>query len=94
MNKEDMEEMLKSVMRSELGDLYVDRQEHFLDHQQLRKCRDPKEVLRRQKNHDFVSAVRQGSEIAKTATVRTCVTAFIGFVGYAAWYYIKGMLGK
>jgi len=94
MDKSEMEELLKSVMRSELGDLYVDRQAHFLDHQQLRKCRDPEDVLKRQQNHDFVYAVRQGSNIAKTATVRTCVTAFIGFVGYAIWHYIKVMVGK
>ncbi len=94
MERDEIKSIMSEVLHEELGDLFVDRRIHLLDHEHIRHCRDEHVVLEKRLNHDFISSVRQGSKLAKKTTIRVAASSLLVFISYAVWYYVKAMFNK
>lgn len=45
MEKEDLKKILKEVFKEELGPLFVEREQHFLDHEFMKGVRETKDKI-------------------------------------------------
>jgi len=59
-------------------EFYVPNPQHFMDHEQLKECRERQDLWRQ--NHEWVAAMRTGEATAKKTGIKIIVGAFVTFV--------------
>lgn len=88
---ERIEELVKKavreVLQEERDEFWIPQPQHYLDHQFMANCQKQREEWI--KNHEFVSGVRSGAEWGRKIGITVGVTAFLTFMGGAAWLAIK-----
>jgi len=72
----EIKELMHEVMEEQRRNFWVEPEQHFLDHDMLKSCRQDRETWR--KNHDFITGVREASGTAKKAGIGFIITAIGG----------------
>ncbi len=80
-------EAVAEAVQAERQQLWVDPEQHFLDHEMLRRCRENSEEWRR--NHEFVAGLREGAEIMRKTGWRVAATSALTFLAVSVWLAIK-----
>ena len=88
--RKEIKEAVLDAIKSERKTLWIDPEQHFLDHEMLRHCRLTSEESR--KNHEFISSARAGVEIMKKTSVRVGTMAALGVIITALGMYFKSFL--
>lgn len=89
--KEDIKEALHEVLEEHREKYWVDPQQHFLDHEQMKQCRGSRDRWLR--NHGFIEGIIENiGTVKKTgiiASVGTVVSALLGLLWYILTHPIK-----
>ena len=90
------EQRLKEIVRDAIDEkhteFWVDAEQHYLDHNQIKMCREHKEEW--VENHRVMTEIRGSAETVKKISVRTAVvvitTAALGWLAYVFNLRIPG----
>ena len=90
-SKEEIKQALHEVLEEHREKYWVDPQQHFLDHEQMKQCRSNRDKWFR--NHQFVegviSAIATGRKAGILTSVSIIVSAFLALIWYALTHPIK-----
>ena len=85
-----VQEAVQTAMKAERDEFWIPQPQHYTDHQMLAQCKARQEEWRL--NHEFISSVRSGAAVGRTAGIVLVVTAALSFAGGAVWLMIKTTL--
>jgi len=96
MDEQRLCEMVRDAVREAVAEerkaLWVEPEQHFLDHEMLRHCRENSDEWRR--NHEFVASLRQGADVMKRTGWRMAATSAITFLAAGAWMLFRELVRK
>ncbi len=96
MDDDKLREIIKDAVLEAVAEerkaMWIDPEQHFLDHEMLRQCRERSNEWRL--NHEFVSTMRAGADVARKTTWRIVTTGILTFLAASAWLFIKEVLKK
>jgi len=96
MDEQALSNMIKEAVRDAIAEerrnLWVEPEQHFLDHDMLRQCRENSDEWRR--NHEFIASMREGASIMKKTSWRLAGGAVITFLAASAWLAFKQAIEK
>ena len=89
-SKDEMREMIKEVMTEvmvrERDTFWVEPKKHFLDHEQMKECREHKDEW--VENHEFISDVRKRKEMIENTGLKVFVVAVCtSILGWLGWVF-------
>lgn len=79
---------LKEVLAEERQAFWIDPEQHYQDHQQLKQCREA--MTEMQKNHAFTSNIRTNTDLAKKAGIGVIISSVILFILGAVCFKVGG----
>jgi len=96
MDDQSLRELIREAVRDAVVEerkaLWVEPEQHFLDHEMLRQCRENSDEWRR--NHEFVASLRQGADVMKRTGWRMAATSVVTFLAAGAWLLFKELVRK
>ena len=78
--------VVKQAIEEKHTEFWVDAEQHYLDHSQLKVCREQKEEW--MANHEFMSEIRGSTATIKKISLRTAIVVLTtGALAWVAWAF-------
>lgn len=71
---------VKNRLKAEREKFWLPAEEHYLDHQKIRECRDNKVMTERAGNHRYIKKLRRREKLITTTALRGTVAVMVAIV--------------